>query len=94
MWMLMARSVAQGASTTGRRNTTGSTANAADESLQALQKLLENKEATTSEIKNQVIKVRKAKEKSQQELATAQKELRELLTVRQEAILISRGLLD
>ena len=41
-----------------------------------------------------VSEVRKAREKSEQELATAQKELRELLTVRQEAILITLGLLD
>lgn len=68
--------------------------NEADESIQELQKLLEDDNADPNRIKQQVTKVRKAKEKSQQELATAQKELRELLTVRQEAMLIAMGLLD
>lgn len=68
--------------------------NQGDESLTALQELLENKEATASQIKEQVDEVRKAREKSEQELAMARKELRELLTVRQEAILISIGLLN
>lgn len=65
-----------------------------DESMQELQKLLENKNASTAEIKTLVTKVRKEREKMEQEKMTAQKELRELLTVRQEAILISMGLLD
>jgi len=67
---------------------------AADDGMPELQKLLEDKNADPKMIKQQVTKVRKAKEKSQRELASAKKELRELLTVRQEAILISMGLLD
>ena len=65
-----------------------------DESIQELQKLLENKNASAAEIKSLVTKVRKDREKMEQEKMAAQKELRELLTVRQEAILISMGLLD
>lgn len=76
------------------RRTRTSTSNQSDESLTKLQELLENENATTSDIKKLVSEVRKAREKSEQELATAQKELRELLTVRQEAILITLGLLD
>jgi len=38
--------------------------------------------------------VRNAREKTQEELAKAQKELRELLTLKQEAILVSVGLLE
>lgn len=67
---------------------------AVGESMQQLQKLLENKNTSTSEIKEQVIKVREARESIDQEKIAAQKELRELLTVRQEATLISMGLLD
>ena len=78
----------------GNRRTRTSTSNQSDESLTKLQELLENENATTSDIKKLVSEVRKAREKSEQELATAQKELRELLTVRQEAILITLGLLD
>lgn len=67
---------------------------AADESMQELQKLLDDKNTPTSKIKDQVTKVRKAREKDQQESAKAKKELRELLTVKQEATLISMGLLE
>lgn len=79
---------------TQRRNNSAFPSGAGDETMQQLQKLLENKNASTAEIKNLVTKVRKEREKMEQEKMTAQKELRELLTVRQEAILISMGLLD
>jgi hypothetical protein len=59
-----------------------------------LQKLLEDKETPTSEIKRKIIELRDEKEKAEQELATARNELRELLTVRQEAFLIAMGYLD
>jgi septal ring factor EnvC (AmiA/AmiB activator) len=65
-----------------------------EKSMEELQKLLEDKNTSTDRIKGQVIKVRRAREKNQQQIAKAKKELRELLTVRQEAILISMGLLD
>jgi hypothetical protein len=77
---------------TNQRNR--SSGNQDNESLTKLEELLENKDATTSEIKRLVSEVRKEREKSQEELAKAQMELRELLTVRQEAILITLGLLD
>jgi hypothetical protein len=65
-----------------------------DTSMEELQKLLENKNADPNLIKQAVTKVRQAKEKNQREFAAAKKELRELLTVRQEAIMISMGMLD
>jgi hypothetical protein len=79
---------------TQRGNNPAFQAGAADESIQQLQKLLENKDAPAADIKNAVNKVRKDREKMEQEKLAAQKELRELLTVRQEATLISMGLLD
>ena len=59
-----------------------------------LQKLLEDKEAPASEIKRKIIELREEKEKAEQRLAAARNELRELLTIRQEALLIAMGYLD
>jgi chromosome segregation ATPase len=65
-----------------------------DENLQALQTLLEDKNATSDEIKAKLSVLRKAREAAKQELAQAQRELRELLTLRQEAMLVVMGLLE
>jgi hypothetical protein len=91
---LMGRSNNQGNAASATAAGNRSSAVAGDKTLEELQKLLENKDATSAQIKNKVSEVRKAKEKNSQELAMAQKELRELLTLRQEAILISVGLLE
>lgn len=77
---------------TNQRNR--SSDNQDDEGLTKLEELLDNEDATTSEIKKIVSEVRNARQESEQELAKAQKELRELLTVRQEAIMITMGYLD
>lgn len=65
-----------------------------DENLQTLQTLLEDEKATSGEIKAKLSALRKARETSKQELVAAQKELRELLTLRQEAMLVVMGLLE
>ena len=65
-----------------------------DTAMEELQTILENKNADPNQIKQAVTKVRRAKEKGEREAAAAKKELRELLSVRQEAFLISMGLLD
>jgi len=65
-----------------------------DENLQALQTLLEDENATSDEIKSKLSALRKAQATAKQELAVAQKELRELLTLRQEAMLVVMGLLE
>jgi hypothetical protein len=59
-----------------------------------LQTLLENTVATPEQIKEQLTKLRAAREKAKQELAKAQQDLRQVLTLRQEAILVLMGLLD
>lgn len=61
---------------------------------QALQKVLENKEAKLDEIKAALAEYRAAKAKAKEELAKAQKELQEVLSVKQEAQLVAYGLLD
>jgi hypothetical protein len=65
----------------------------ATQKVEALRKLLENKEAKTEDIKDAVKAYREARAKAQEELAKAQKELKEVLTVRQEALLVGMAIL-
>ena len=60
----------------------------------ALQTTLENASASSDEIKAKLTALRTAKEKATQDLAAAQKELREVLTLRQEAQLVLMGMLN
>jgi chromosome segregation ATPase len=60
----------------------------------ALQTTLENTSATPEEIKAKLTALRTAREKARQELATAQKELREVLSLRQEAQMVLMGMLN
>ena len=59
-----------------------------------LGKTLENKEAKPEEIKAKLTALREAREKAKQDLAKAQAELREIITQRQEALLVLMGTLD
>jgi hypothetical protein len=63
-----------------------------------LKKVLDNKDATPDQVKKALTTYRdardKAKQDAKQELEKAQKDLREILTQRQEAYLVTRGLLD
>lgn len=59
-----------------------------------LAKVLENKDAQAPQIKAALDAYRQARTKARDELEKAQKELKELLTPRQEAVLVSRGMLD
>lgn len=61
---------------------------------QELRTTLDNKDSKPEEIAAKLTALREAKEKAKTELVTAQKELRELLTQRQEATLVMWGLLD
>jgi hypothetical protein len=61
---------------------------------EALRTLLENEDAKPAAIKGALDGFRKAREKSRQELAIARKELRGVVTLRQEAQLVLMGLLD
>jgi len=60
----------------------------------ALAKVLENKDAPAADIKTALQALREAKAKAKAELEAAQKELKEVLTARQEAVLVQRGTLD
>jgi len=65
-----------------------------DKTIEELQTLLLSEDTTSTQLKSKIAEVRKAKEKTRQELAKAQKDLRELLSLKQEAILISLGMLE
>jgi hypothetical protein len=60
----------------------------------ALTTVLANKDAAPGDIKAALQALRDAKVKAKAALEAAQKELKEVLTVRQEAILVQQGLLD
>lgn len=84
----------------GRRSSGGGDAqprepqNAVEKTAQDLQQTLDNKEATADQIKAKLTALREAREKVKQDLAKAKAELRELVTQRQEAMLVLMGTLD
>ncbi len=64
------------------------------DAVHELQTLLDNKDATPEQIKAKLTALRDARAKAKEELTKAQTELREVLSVRQEAVLVERGMLD
>ncbi len=64
------------------------------ESSEALKKLLEDPQVSEDELATSIARVRKAREALVKALQEARKELRSVLTVKQEAILTDSGLLD
>jgi chromosome segregation ATPase len=67
---------------------------AVERSRNELGRLLSNKEAKAEEIKAKLTAFRSAKEQERQELVKARASLRQLMTLRQEAVLVLSGLLD
>jgi Spy/CpxP family protein refolding chaperone len=59
-----------------------------------LREVLADKEAKPEEIKAKLTAFRAAKEQARQELVKARQDLRQLMTLRQEAVLVVNGLLD
>ena len=84
----------RGNTTRGTQTESGGAMTQPDDYLEALETLLEDENATSDEIKAKLSALRTARETARQELAMAQKELRELLTLRQEATLVVMGLLE
>jgi hypothetical protein len=78
----------------GRGPFGGGEPTAVDTAAEALQTTLSNTEATPEDIKAKLTAFRSAKEKAKQELAKAQQDLRQVLTLRQEAQLVLMGMLD
>jgi len=59
-----------------------------------LREVLGNKDAKAEEIKPRLTALRAAKEQARQELVRARESLRQIMTVRQEAVLVLNGLLE
>lgn len=59
-----------------------------------LRTLLDNKESTADQISAKLTALREAREKAKTELVSAQKDLKEVLSQRQEAVLVMMGMLD
>jgi hypothetical protein len=67
---------------------------ATDKAAEQLRTTLDKKDASPEEIKKQLTALRAAREQAKQELADAQQKLREILNLRQEALLVMAGLLN
>jgi hypothetical protein len=65
-----------------------------DRSKGELRQMLASKDASADQIKAKLTALRVAQEHSRQELTKARQNLRQLLTLRQEAMLVLNGLLD
>lgn len=65
-----------------------------EEKSRELREVLGNKDAKGEEIKARLTALRAAKEQSRQELVKTRQELRQIMTLRQEAVLVLNGLLD
>jgi hypothetical protein len=59
-----------------------------------LRKTIENKDAPADEIAKKLTALREAREKAKANLTAAQKELKEVLTARQEAVLVTMGMME
>jgi exonuclease VII small subunit len=69
-------------------------ANPVADAMRELRAVLENKDASLEAVKQKLQAVRDAKKRAAEELTAAQNELRELLSVKQEAAAVAAGLLD
>ena len=65
-----------------------------EQASRELRELLENKDASADQITAKLTALRTAREKARTNLQTAQKDLKEILTQRQEAVLVTMGMLE
>ena len=66
----------------------------AQQKAQELQQVLESKDAKPEDIKAKLTALREARASAKADLAKAQEDLRELLTARQEAVMVMYGMLE
>jgi hypothetical protein len=78
----------------GRQDTLEAADDPVQKASDSLQETLDKTDATAEEIKTKLQAFREAREKAQQDLAKARQELRDVLTLRQEAQLVLMGMLD
>lgn len=67
---------------------------AVEKATDTLSTTLEDQSASPETIKTQLNALRQAREKAKQDLAAAQQDLRQILTLRQEALLVVNGMLN
>lgn len=67
---------------------------AVEQAMGDLQQVVDDESAAADQIKQKLTALREAREKAKQQLVKAQQELREVLTLRQEAQLVLFGMLD
>ena len=78
----------------GRGGDDNETPTPAQQASRDLNTTLENKNATAEEIAAKLKALREARAKAKETLASAQKDLKEVLTQRQEAVLVEMGMLE
>jgi hypothetical protein len=81
----------------GRRGNRGGddqNQSAVQRASQELNQALENKDTSPEDIDKKLAALREAREKARGELQTAQKDLKDVLTKRQEAVLVTMGMLE
>ncbi len=76
------------------RMSAAKTADPIEEAQKALQQTLDKDAPTTAEVKAKLAALRGAREKSKQQLLVARKKLAEVLTIKQEAILVMMRILE
>jgi len=67
---------------------------AVEQAMSDLQQVVDDESAAADQIRQKLTALREAREKAKQQLVKAQQELREVLTLRQEAQLVLFGMLD
>lgn len=75
-------------------NNSSSTSSAMQNASKELRDVLDKKDASADEINQKLTAYREARNKAKQTLAVAQKDLKDVLTARQEAVLVSMSMLD
>lgn len=78
----------------GRGDSEQQPQSAAQQASNDLDELLQNKDASAEDIAKKLEALRDARAKAKKELTGAQKDLKEILTQRQEAILVQMGMLE
>jgi hypothetical protein len=84
----------QGGRPGGRRDAPERELTEVEKASEQLRTLLDDTSAKPEDIKKQLTVLRASKEKARQKLAAAQQELRKVVTMRQEALLVLMGMLE
>ena len=88
------RAMRRGSGGDAEANPLAANATALEKATAELDRLLSDKDSKKEAIKVALTDVRKARDAAKADLDRAQTELKDLLTIRQEAILVSQGILD